>query len=417
MNRLHSDLTEFLSDNLFKTHILPKDAVKFSPLSCRFITTLFSDIMNAERAYQPSNFTPIIIDIQTDGLPKGQSYTHCPDEVKTEIESKSRSGFQYIFQINQRKFRVVLVSPYKHNKVHLYMNKAIKNIYMWLHVASQYANPACSEQMDIYIYLTGMHKLLPEKEVTISQVHANTAFTTSCKTKTEVNVFRLEEWLKTFMHETFHNMGMDFSGFDNYHINTEMYTLFPVNTDFRLYESYCEMWGETMTVLFKVYRSMRHNTRIDDIHKKIPIMIKSVENAIRCEVYHTMFQVSKILSHYGITYDELIRTNAGTNGCSYKENTPVLSYFVVKSILMFNIDYFMQWCIHNNEKSVNFTNLLENDNIHAKMKRYCNITRKHYKDPAYVDALLRVQDVFNRIKRVGRNTYLLQNLRMTITEP
>jgi len=28
-----------------------------------------------------------------------------------------------------------------------------------------------------------------------------------------------------------------------------------------------------------------------------------------------------------------------------------------------------------------------------------------------------VQDVFNGIKRVNRNKYLLQNLRMTITDP
>ena len=417
MEQKHSEITEFLSDNLFKTQILPRNKLHFSHRSKDFIGKLFNDINQSERIYISDNITGTTLNINKDGLPSGQSYSYCPQEIRDEIESKSKCGFQYMFNIKDRKFNIVLVSPDKLNIVIPYMKKAIKNIYMWLYVASQYAKPKCSEQMNVYIYLTGLSKMLPEKEATISRMHVNTAFTTACQTQTEVHVFRREEWFKTFIHETFHNMGMDFSAYDNNLINNEMYTIFPVNTDFRLYESYCEMWGETMAILFNVHRSMRRNTKVEYIQDRIPNMIKSVEAAIIQETYHALFQVSKILSHYGLTYDELIKNNMGQNGCSYKEDTPVLSYFVIKSILMYNIDEFLQWCIHNNGSSLNFTNLLSNDEIQAKMKRYCGIAKKHYKDEDYIDILSEIQHIYKGIKPIRKNRYILQNLRMTITEP
>lgn len=417
MERAHADLTTFLSENIFKTHILKKGAIHFSSVSRGLIGQLFNNISRAERAYQSEELPVVLLDIKRDGLPQGQSYTYCEKPIRDEIESKSRSGYQYKFQINHRVFNVSIISPDKSENVRSYMSKAIKNIYMLLHVVCQYAKPNCSEQMNIYIYLTGLHKMLPkENNDTISKVHANTAFTSSCKTQTEILVFRREEWFKTLAHESCHSLGLDFSAYDNYLINKEMFTMFPVNTEFKLYESYCEMWGEIMAILFNIYRHVRHNTKLEDVERKLPTMIKSVETAITREVYYSLFQVSKILSHYGLTYEELIKDNRGHKGCNYKENTPVLSYFVIKSILMFNIDYFMQWCIHNNGSSISFTNMVENDDIQAKMKRYCNIARQHYKDPAYIDALTQVQEIYKDIKPMRKNSYILENLRMTITE-
>jgi hypothetical protein len=294
---------------------------------------IFNNIRRAERTYQPDKMQATLLYVSRDGLPRGTSYSYCPKPIRDEIEQTSKMGFQYTFQIDRRTFNVTLVSSSaKPEAVRQYMNKSIKRIYMWLHVASQYANVQCSEQMNIYIYFTGLPKLLPEKNATISQVNANTAFTTSCQTRTEINLFRQEEWFKTFMHETFHNMGMDFSAHDNNHVNAEIYTMFPVKTDVRLYETYCEMWAETMAILFHVYYAVRHNTSIDDIQTKMPNMIQSVENCLMREMYHSMFQVSKILSHYDITYDALIKKNDKANACKYKEDTPALSYFVIKSI-------------------------------------------------------------------------------------
>ena len=76
----------------------------------------------------------------------------------------------------------------------------------------------------------------------------------------------------------------------------------------------------------------------------------------------------------------------------------------------------MVWCDYNNRASLNFTNLLEKDDMYTKMARYCEIVRKHYTDPAYIDALNQMQQMYNGVKKLHKNKYILKNLRMTITE-
>ena len=187
----YNGLTEFLSDNIFKTHIIQNDQMNLSARSRNFIGKIFNNIKRAERTYQQEKLQANLLHISRDGLPRGSSYSYCPKPIRDEIEHTSKTGFQYTFQIQRRIFTVTLVSSSaKPAEIRQYMNKSIRRIYMWLYVASQYANVQCSEQMNIYIYFTSLPKLLPEKSATISQVNANTAFTTSCQTKTEINVFR-----------------------------------------------------------------------------------------------------------------------------------------------------------------------------------------------------------------------------------
>jgi hypothetical protein len=72
------------------------------------------------------------------------------------------------------------------------------------------------------LYFTNYLKILPPANGSIiDQEHANTAFTTSCKTNTEINLFREEEWFKVLVHETFHCMGLDFSSEDPTAANNE----------------------------------------------------------------------------------------------------------------------------------------------------------------------------------------------------
>ena len=80
------------------------------------------------------------------------------------------------------------------------------------------------------MYLTPHKKKLPKQYNLIDREHANTAFTTSCQTETEICIFREEEWFKTFIHETFHNMGMDFTANGSQYTNELIYTFIPIET-------------------------------------------------------------------------------------------------------------------------------------------------------------------------------------------
>ena len=416
MKQNYNSLTNFLSDNVFKLDIIDKTRFKFSPDRYKFINQLFNNIIFAERTYETSVITTLPLNVSSE-FPRGISYQYCPKPIRSEIENMTKVGMQYSFQINSRKFKIFFICSDKTENVNKFMNQSIKRIYMWLHLASQYANMDCSKNMNVYLYLTPLSKLLPEDNTPISQVNANTAFTTPCKPLTEIVIFRLEEWFKTFIHETFHNMGLDFSAYNNDKVNAEIYTMFPVNTDVRLYETYCETWAELFAVMFTVYHSMRHNTRIEDIPTKIPNMIKNVEKNIILEVYHSLFQVVKILSHYGLTYEKLLERQTNlSDACTYKEDTPVLSYYIIKSILLFNIGSFIKWCADNNSYSINFTNLTSKDTMAEKMSRYCHLIRTYYKEPTYVNTLNSMNNFFKTIKHTKKNKYVLENLRMTITE-
>lgn len=419
MQKEYLELTSFLSQNVFNKISINSSHIRFSSTSNIMMHQLFNNISYADRTYNINNIKTEDLDLKTSDLPKGANYKYCPEPIRNEIESMRKVGARYTFRINSRTFNVILICSDKLDNIRRFMNQSIKQIYMWLYIASQYASVNCSEQMNIYLYLTALPKMLPTKGKTISQVNANTAFTTSCKKSTEINLFRHEEWFKTFIHETFHNMGLDFSAYNNAAIDKEIFTMFPVNVDVRSYETYCETWAELLTVTFNVYRSMRRNTSIEDINIKIPKMIESVEKLLVIELKHSLFQVAKILSHYDLNYEELIESKNASQIAgrrNYKENTPVLSYYIIRSILLFNVDDFVLWCSKNNNMSINFTQMSARENINEKMLNYCKLIREQYMNPDYIYQVNSIQTVIKQIKLIPKNKYILENLRMTITE-
>jgi flagellum-specific peptidoglycan hydrolase FlgJ len=54
--------------------------------------------------------------------------------------------------------------------------------------------------------------------------------------------------------------------------------------------------------------------------------------------------------------------------------------------------------------------------MYTKMARYCEIVRKYYTDPAYIDVLNQMQQMYKGITKSNKNKYIFKNLRMTITE-
>lgn len=419
MQKDYLELTSFLSKNVFNKIAIDNSHTKLSSTSNIMIHQLFNNILYADRTYNINNITIEPLDLINKNIPKGADYKYCPQPIRNEIESMRKYGARYTFRINSRIFNIVFICSAKLDNIQRFMNQSIKQIYMWLFIASHYASINCSEQMNIYLYLTDLPKMLPTSGKTISRVNANTAFTTSCKKHTEINLFRHEEWFKTFIHETFHNMGLDFSMYNNEEVDKEIFTMFPVNADVRLYETYCETWAELLTIMFNVYKSMRQNTSIENIKTKFPKMIQTVEKLLIVELKYSLFQAAKILSHYDLNYDQIINHNnlsQITTKCNYKEDTPVLSYYIIRSVLLFNINDFVLWCSRHNNLSLNFTQISNYTTINKKMVQYCNLIREQYMNPDYMYQINSIQNIIKQINPIPKNNYILKNLRMTITE-
>ena len=73
----------------------------------------------------------------------------------------------------------------------------------------------------------------------ISENHCNSAVTTSCTPHGEIILYRTEEFIKVFIHETFHTLGLDFSNMPLTSFNKKVRQIFPINSEFNLFEAYC----------------------------------------------------------------------------------------------------------------------------------------------------------------------------------
>ena len=222
-------------------------------------------------------------------------------------------------------------------------------------------------------------------------IHVNTAYTYACREETNIDIFRKEEWFKVLIHETFHSMGLDFVCMDNTIIEEKIGDLFPVKKyDIRVYETYCEMWAEIINVLFIAFFGSRR--------KDFNIIIKKMNKMLAYEAYFSLFQMNKILENYEMNYDDLL-----TNRKIYRENTYILSYYILKSIFMCFLNVFIEWC-HKHNKDIDFN---KTDNV---LREFGSLVEKLYKDPIYLQNVERIRQM------KSSNKFVNNTMRMSLYE-
>lgn len=374
--------------------------------SVALLRKIIIQMVKAENAFYKAEFIRVI---GTSGLQSSQ-FHYIPNGVQTEIGKKLKYVVHYAFPIGKRNFSVHLVHENKNDTRTL--QKQLKKIFMWFYVANSFVSSSeCSRQMNIYIYFTSLLKLLPSRGA-ICQEHANSAFTTSCKPETEINVYREEEWFKVLIHETFHAMGLDFSAVDCVESNNNILGMFQVASDVRVFETYSETWAEIINVLFVSYFSSRRNENLDDFICKI---ILKTENHLIWERVFSLFQCAKVLNHYKLTYENLYKNTSNDHVMRtqrYKEKTQVFSYYILKCITMFYVNDFLEWCNENNaQKSIVFTTNSSN------ISDYCDFFREHYNKPNYVACLREFEEWFSHnVKESNKKSWVMQTLIMSITQ-
>jgi hypothetical protein len=149
-------------------------------------------------------------------------------EIAEKIKASDR--FQQTFKIfhNGDKYNIKFVYPIVEvsetkSRIQGFFQDAIYKIYLWLYVADKYASKHCSSTMNLHFYFTDHMKRLGSVDLeALDMIHVNTAFTTSCSNETDIYLFRREEWFKVFIHETFHNLGFDFSEMNCIDINKKL---------------------------------------------------------------------------------------------------------------------------------------------------------------------------------------------------
>ena len=355
----------------------------FSPGSTKMLSLLFNRIAYAyEKWKQVCNNITITnisnIDFDT---------SNYPDEIQKSLQDNIQHYYNCRFTINDRNIVVHIGTPLYYNKQKL--KGIVRRIYMWLIIASFFADDKCSQSLNIFLSLTPDKKQLPEIDSDdLDRIHVNTAYTFACKQNNVIHIFREEEWFKVFIHETFHSFGLDFSEFNHNSTNKQILSIFNVLADVRIFETYCEIWAEICNDMFIIFFSTKWN---DTQQKWLDQCIKKLSNMIHNEQLFSMFQSSKILSHFNMKYTDLLsNTHDKSPNPNYKDKTHVLSYYIVKSIFMYNIDYYIRECININGFTINFNK--EPSKLKGNMQKYCNFVKKLHNDSTFIENMNRTID-------------------------
>jgi hypothetical protein len=164
-----------------------------------------------------------------------------------------------------------------------------------------------------------------------------------------------------------------------------------------------------MNILFCSFVSIKNKNDVNEF-------LSNFEVFINFERMYAFFQVVKVLNFMGISYKDLIDKTPYSDNIRktlYKENTNVLSYYIITLILLNNYQEVLNWCNNNN------TSLLQFKKTTSNLESYCNFIEKKYKTKNLLDGISCTEKLLlklNKKQKKNNIIYLLKNLRMTICE-
>ena len=128
----------------------------------------------------------------------------------------------------------------------------------------------------------------------------------------------------------------------------------------------------------------------------------------------------KTLDFMGLKYKDLYATGSlsvSMRETLYKEESSVLSYYIITTILMNNYQGFLSWC------NVNNLSLLQFKKTTSNMDSFCKFIEKNYKTRSMIESVNCMQNFYSAVKKsekVGKKNktteYILTNMRMSLCE-
>jgi hypothetical protein len=390
--------TDNILKNLYSTI---KDGVSYvqnekDKLQSKFYKLKITSVTNISQIPRPITFPP----------------NSFPDKIRKHIDDYGLTVLTYSFKLYNREINIIFLTEDEDpDSIVLIYNKYVDYILVWLYIVNIYSSKGCVDELKIYIYHTSLLKLLPSTNIEIlNSSHVNTAFTRTCPKKSEIVVFRKEEWFKAFIHETFHNFGLDFSDMNQSQCNSKILSIFPVNSEVNLYESYTEFWARIINALMCSYINMTDKNNIEEF-------LTNAEFFINFERIFSFFQMIKVLNFMDISYTDMYKKDPNSNNIRklmFKEHTSVLSYYIITLILMNSYQDILSWCNESND------NLLQFKKTSRNLESFCKLIEKKYKIRTLLDGIKCSEELFinveKRLKKQKSLLYLMKSLRMTICE-
>ena len=389
----------------------------------KIFNKLFLDIREADKYVKTLNafdncLSGIVLDIKSKkdlAFPSTYSNDYFPQEIRKVIETKTVNKILYYCVLKERKITLTFFTFKNETNFAIY-DKYAKQVFMLIAILTHYSSSECSKSLNIFIYLTDFKRIIPDNNYTIlGAYNVNGGFTTTCDKNSEIVVYRKEEWFKVLIHEAFHNLGLDFSKMNTNQFHSKIKQIFPINSKFNIFESYCEFWARILNSAFCSYNVI-DNKNDKDAFKTF------LDFFIQIERLFSLFQCNKILKFLGISYQNLYETDNGSHIARenlYKETTNVFAYYIVTAFLLDNYVNVMNWCNKNNLSCFKFNNSQRNLDL------FYNLIENSYKRNEFLKNLMCVSNYASKLnKKTNKNNKLANNqinnifktTRMTIME-
>jgi hypothetical protein len=187
--------------------------------------------------------------------------------------------------------------------------------------------------INVDIFLTQFKKLMNKDTKILGPREINSGFAERNK---KLCIFRSEELNKVLVHELIHYLDLDLQDVDF----KDFYKFFNISPNQKVLLN--EAYAEIIAILI--------NSIIDSPN------ITNNRTILNNELKFSFYQVAKILLFYGFTdANEFFQANTNTK---FKQKTSIFSYFIVKTILLYNLNTFLDLYYKNQINRGNFKELI-----------------------------------------------------------
>ena len=254
-----------------------------------------------------------------------------PDEIYNFIKRETGITYKVSAFVNSRNINLFFTcyDNTKQDKIFYYANYSLLVIYL----LTLNSKNLCSKELNVKLYLTPFKKILP-KDINkiLGPNEVNTGFSNiGCRNKSEIVIYRKEEWFKVLIHELIHNLNLDFALIDNSECREKFNSILKLDINYEINETYCEIWARIILTLIASDLKSENYSEFKNIFDRLIID----------EILFSQEQAVKILK----MVDKVD---------NYKEDTNAYAYYVLTSGLMVNYAYFIEWCDKNNNPIFNF---------------------------------------------------------------
>ena len=327
--------------------------------------------------------------------------TYFPKKIQEYINSRKASKIMYKRNLYSREITLNFFVFTKEANVK-YFDETAHYVFLILYLFDQFSGIHSNKTLAIDIYMTPFRRELPLKRgEQIGPMNVNGGFTMACSRHGSITIYRQQEWFKVLIHEAMHSFCLDFASQDQRALNKKLKTIFPINSNFNIFETYSEMWAEIFNVSIVSFElnKIKHTTIENFTHY--------FEYLMSIERYYCFFQASKILDHYALSYADLLKP-----GNKFKEESNIFAYYICRCILYLDYNKFISWCHIHNTHFFNFTQKA------SDIMEFYNFIKKYHKTKVIISKFKDANTDYVKLVRSSRahKKFLKDNLRMTSIE-